>query len=114
MTLEDDGVLPADTLTIDADRTWQLSGATVQGIVIDADPGALLQVSSADASLDGVTLSTDTRLNNGAIVTVSGGLTLDNSTLRLNHSSNGGGGSLYVQLNFAGGVQTLGGTGTVE
>ncbi len=47
-------------------------------------------------------------------MTVSGGLTLDNSTLRLNHSTNSGNFDQYVQLNFAGGVQTLGGTGTVE
>ncbi len=83
-------------------------------MLIDGDPGALLQVTSSDASLDEVTLSTNTYLNNGAIVTVSGGLTLDNSTLRLNHSTNSGNFDQYVQLNFAGGVQTLGGTGTVE
>ena len=61
-----------------------------------------------------MTLGVDTTLLSGAVVTVLNDLILDDSTLRLDHSSSSGGTSDHVNLNFSGGVQTLGGNGVVE
>ena len=113
-TLDDSGA----TLPIDSERTWQLSGGTIRGVTIadNGDGGAVgtFQVTSADGTLDGVTLGVDTTLLSGAVVTVLNDLILDDTTLRLDHSSSSGGTDLYINLNFSGGVQTLGGNGVVE
>ncbi|MFO7906868.1 MAG: hypothetical protein ACQESR_03205 [Planctomycetota bacterium] len=116
------GTLSAEvnpTLLINSERTWQLNGGTIEGVTIadddDGDPVASFRVTSADGTLDGVTLGVDTTLLGGAQVTVLNDLILDDSKLRLQRTD-----SFYyythpdVGLNFSGGDQTLGGTGEVE
>ncbi len=106
---------PGNTLTIDADRTWQLAGGTLSQVTIDGDANAVFEVSSADGTFDRVTLATDTTLLNGAVVSVQGNLTLDNATLSLTRTSTVVTGTSDVRLNFIdGATQTLGGNGTVE
>jgi RHS repeat-associated protein len=126
-TLDD----PGATLTIDSARAWQVSGGTLRGVTIDGAPGALLQLADFqgtgyDSTLDGVTLGVDTTAqdglasltnNEGNQVQVLDGLTLAGATLRLERLATGiGAGSTAfdVGLNFSGGAQTLGGSGTVE
>src|SRR5262249_19349006 len=123
-TLDD----PGATLVVNADRAWQVSGGTLRGapgarLTVDGEAGALLQVTSASATLDAVTLSVNTTLREGTTgtgnqVTVLNGLTLDNATLRLERPSTFAGVNTSPQrdvgLNFSGGAQLLGGTGVVE
>ncbi len=131
-TLEDAappvGLSDSDVLTIDAARTWQLAGATIRGVTIEGEtPTTLLNIvsTSTNTTLDGVTLSVNTTIRVGAAggstpnqagnqVTVVNGLMLDNSLLRLERTSTSFSFDFNVGLNFSGGAQTLGGTGTVE
>jgi hypothetical protein len=113
-TLDD----PGATLALNSDRIWQLNGGTIRGVTIaDNDDGgavATFRATSANGTLDGVTLAVDTTLLNGAIVTVLNDLMLDDVTLLLNRTDSLTTTASNVQLNFAGGAQTLGGTGVVE
>ena len=105
----------AATLLTDSDRTWQLHGGQITNATVGGD--GILRVTSSDGTLDGVTLSADTTLLNGAQVTALNGLTLDNNTLRLQRTTGGGSAGLDlndVGLTFSGGAQTLGGTGILE
>jgi hypothetical protein len=74
--------------------------------------GATFQVTSSDGTLDGVTLNTDITLQQGAVVTVLNGLTL-NGTATLTRTTNNPSTSNYTGINFLNGSQTLGGTGEV-
>src|SRR5262249_25266614 len=115
---------PGATLTIDSARQWKLSAGTLRGDKIDGggDPAKPFQITSSGGALDGVTLGVNTTLLQGTTgsgnqVTVLNGLTLANgSVLRLEHSTSEGfaGPNLDVGLNFSGGQQVLGGTGSVE
>ncbi len=104
----------ATTAEVNAAAT--ISGATIVGAHFTGS--GTLQVTSADGTLDGVTLGVDTTLLDGAVVTVLNGLTLDDPSpthdpkLRVQHNNSYNGGQ--VQLNFSGGSQTLGGSGVVE
>jgi hypothetical protein len=59
-TLDD----PGSTLALNSDRIWQLNGGTIRGATIaDNDDGgavATFRVTSANGTLDGVTLAVDT------------------------------------------------------
>lgn len=88
-----------------------LSGAALIGG--NWEGSGTFRVTSSDGTLDGVTLGVGTTLLTGAQVTVLNGLTLDNSTLRLERSGSTTSFSDDVGLNFSG-TQTLGGSGTVE
>ena len=106
---------PGNTLLVDADRTWQLDGGTLSQVTVDGEAGAALQVTSADGTLDRVTLSVDTTLLTGSQVTVNGDLTLDNVTVKLQRVSSFTGSSDDVRLNFVDtGNQRVNGTGVVE
>ena len=113
--------LSGGTLEVNGDLSvtgaFNFSGGTLRNANVKTTP--LLSVTNSP-TFDGVTLGVDTTLREGVSgsgnqVTVLNGLTLDNVLLRLertttNNNSNG----LDVGLNFSGGTQSLGGTGTLE
>ena len=106
---------PGNTLLVDADRTWQLDGGTLSQVTVDGEAGASFAVTSADGTLDRVTLAVDTTLLNGAQVNVNGDLLLDDITLRLNRSALTTIPTNDVGLNFTdSAAQRLDGTGVVE
>ena len=83
---------PGATLAIDSERTWQLAGGTIQGVTIvddnDGDAAGTLRVTSADGTLDGVTIDVDSLLVPGALVTALNDLTV-NGTMTLQTTSVG-------------------------
>src|SRR6185312_17502026 len=85
---------------------WNLtSGGTIKNGNVTAGNGATLTVTGG--TLDGMTLSAATTVNNDAVLTVLDGLTL-NSTLTM--TSTGSYAGTFVNFN---GSQTLGGSGEV-
>src|SRR6185312_16242093 len=95
------------TLTLDPSLgNWNLtSGGTIKNGNVTAGNGATLTVTGG--TLDGMTLSAATTVNNDAVLTVLDGLTL-NSTLTM--TSTGSYAGTFVNFN---GSQTLGGSGEV-
>ena len=91
--------------------SWQLDGGTVAGGTVTTAGTAELVGTGGGGTLAGVTLAGILDMNNGGLnnssskFTVTGGLTLDNVVINMGFSSN---------MTFAGGSQTLGGTGTVS
>ena len=91
------------TLTLNS-GSWNLLGGTVNGGTISELGGSELAVTSSGGTLNGVTVNGPLDLTaTNAYATVTSGLTL-NGTATLGS---------YAHLNFTGGSQTLGGTGTV-
>ncbi|MDH3588806.1 MAG: hypothetical protein OEQ74_05325, partial [Gammaproteobacteria bacterium] len=102
-----DGLLDntGETLNIDTlPGDWQLGTGTISGGTIT---GTTLEIVASNGELDGVTLSADMNLNNGVILDLTNGLTLNNVTVTL--ISNGS----FTQLR-ADGTQTVGGTGLIQ
>ena len=90
-----------------------LSGGTIQGGAIESSDSTRFVGTSGDGTLVGVTLNSDALLGDGAIVTVRDGLTV-NGLLRLERNSGSSSSTVDTALHFAGGDQTLGGSGIVE
>jgi len=95
-----------DTTTLEATSTFTLSGGTLNQATVAAD--TTITGTGSGGSLGAVTLQgiLDLRTNNGASVSVSGGLTLDGATVQLGHPD----GSTYGRINFSGAAQALDGT----
>src|SRR5690606_18499103 len=64
-------------------------------------------------TLDGVSLNANGLLETGSIITIRNGLNV-NGLLRIERTINNSSNTHDTGLNFAGGEQTLGGSGTVE
>src|SRR5262249_32613243 len=105
------------TLTNDAPLTlnastgsWQLAGGTIDGGTIVTPDGAALIGTTLAGTLNAVTVNgtLDLATNSGAAVNVTGDLTLNNGLVQIGNTTGN-----YALLNFAGGNQTLGGSGTV-
>ena len=90
-----------------------LNGGVIEGGTIASADGTQFIATSNDGSLKGVTLDADTVIQTGAIVTASEGLTV-NGLLRIERTINSSSNTYDTGINFSGGDQTLGGTGTVE
>ncbi|MBX3440335.1 MAG: hypothetical protein KF861_22790, partial [Planctomycetaceae bacterium] len=101
--------------SIQLDNMIVLSGGTLRNAsIVSAGDLTTVEVTSAGGTLDGVTLGVNTTLRDGAQVNVLNGLTLaNNSTLRLERMAGSFNDGFDVGMHFAG-MQTLGGTGSVE
>ena len=102
------------SLSVQLNAAGTISSASIVGANFNGT--GTLQITSVDGTLNQVTLGLNTTLRTGAQVTVLGGLTLaGGSRLLLEQNSNCDNSStIDVGLNFAGGVQLLGGSGVVE
>jgi hypothetical protein len=99
------------TLALDATTgPWQLSGGTILGGTVTTAGANTLIGTTNGGKLSGVTLAgtLDLGTNSGSFATVAGGLTLDGGTVLIGSDTGN-----YGRLEFDGGNQTLGGTGTV-
>ncbi|HEV3084276.1 MAG TPA: Ig-like domain-containing protein [Gemmataceae bacterium] len=95
-----------------ATGSWLLDGGTIDGGTVATAPGTALIATVFGGSLaNGVTLNgiLDLTTTFNVTATVTGGLTLGSGSVVQLGSNNG----IYAQLNFDGGSQTLGGSGTV-
>ncbi|MFO0969304.1 MAG: LamG-like jellyroll fold domain-containing protein [Gemmataceae bacterium] len=99
--------------TLKVTGTFSASAGTLKNATVTTT--SLFDVLN-DITLDGVTLGVNTTLETGAQVTVLNNLTLANNILLrlVRNDNNGANTGSDVGLNFSGGAQTLGGTGTVE
>jgi hypothetical protein len=90
--------------------SWDLAGGTLKGGTYSASGGAGLVFTDRGGTLDGVTAASDLDLatNSFSYATVTDGLTLQNTTVRLGNAVGSNAGSLTFS-----GDQTLGGSGTV-
>src|SRR5262249_33933871 len=88
--------------------TFNLAGGTLQDAIVQA--GTTITGTSTASTLNAVTVNgtLDLATNSGATVNVTGGLTLGNGLVQIGNTTGN-----YALLNFAGGSQILGGSGTV-
>ncbi|HND55088.1 MAG TPA: hypothetical protein PLV92_21890, partial [Pirellulaceae bacterium] len=105
------------TLALDATTgSWNLVGGTINGGTVTMTGGARLIATTSGGGLAGGVVLTgdpsqskplvlDMTSGNGANVTVSGGLTVNNGTIAMGNSVGG-----YAALMFAGAASTFGGT----
>ena len=114
-TVNLDGTLNGGLTLNDTLGAWNLTGSGVLGgtfaVANGSAAGTQLYATAQGGTLNGVTLSSPINLttNNGATVTVTGGLTV-NAALPLGDPSNA---ARFASITFGGGNQTLGGTGSL-
>ncbi len=108
LTVLGGATITGGTVAGQATNTLTLNGGTLAGVTVPA--GSTLKMGGSYSTLSGVTLAgTLDEASASGSVNVTNGLTLSNGTVNLGSAS----GSTWAYLNFQGGNQTLGGTGTV-
>ena len=109
------GIMTNTGNTLTMDGPWRLVGGTIIGGTLAAFGNNALIATNSGGTLNGVTLDgtgagnndspLDMQTNVGAVVSVSGGLTLKGAVLRLGNAAN----TTYGQLSFTGATQTIDG-----